>query len=46
MQLCLDMRTGAGCGTENPNHAHQCSKCGKALRFALALHDPETLVGR
>ena len=46
MQICLDMRTGTGCGTENPNHARHCSKCGKALRFALALHDPKTRVGR
>ena len=45
MQICLDMRTGAGCGTENRNDAHLCSKCGKALRFALMLHDPETRVG-
>ena len=46
MRICLDMRTGAGCGTENLNHARHCSKCGKPLRFALTLHDPKTQVGR
>ena len=46
MRICLDMRTGAGCDTQNPNYAHLCGKCGKALRFALALHDAKTRVGR
>ncbi len=46
MRICLDMRTGAGCGTENPNHAHHCSACGKPLRFALTLHDPKVEIGR
>ena len=45
MRICLDMRTGAGCGTQNANHAHLCSKCGKALRFALMLHDAHLCSG-
>ena len=46
MRICLDMRTGAGCGSENPNHARHCSKCHKPLRFALTLHDPKVTIGR
>ena len=46
MLICLDMRTGAGCGKETVDHARFCEHCGQNLRFALMLHDAGTLVGR
>ena len=45
MLICLDMRTGAGCGGETVNEARFCEHCGQNLRFALMLHDAGTLVG-
>jgi eukaryotic-like serine/threonine-protein kinase len=45
MQICLDQRTGAGCGAENRNSALHCGACGMPLRFALLLRDPGTQVG-
>ena len=46
MLICLDMRTGAGCGAQTVNEARFCEHCGQNLRFALLLHDANTLVGR
>jgi eukaryotic-like serine/threonine-protein kinase len=45
MIICLDQRTGAGCGAQNRGTAQHCQQCGMALRFALILHDPGTFVG-
>lgn len=45
MYICLDQRTGTGCGTINPNDARYCVHCGKSLQFALYLHDPGTAIG-
>ena len=39
MQICKD-----GCGTENPDTATQCQRCGRSLCSALRLHNPGTLV--
>lgn len=44
MLICYDQRSGNGCGTENPDTATQCQKCGQGLRFALRLHNPDILV--
>lgn len=44
MLICLDQRTGSGCGSENPNGTLLCRKCGKSLHFALRLLDPSTLL--
>src|SRR3954470_3440232 len=46
MLLCLDQRTGDGCGAENRSSAQHCRQCGRSLRFALELHDPGTVIGR
>ena len=45
MQICLDLRTGTGCGGQNRNDAAHCQNCGKLLRFAMKLHDPGTCIG-
>lgn len=45
MLICQDQRSGYGCGAENPDDAVNCQRCGMALRFAVHLHDPGTLVG-
>ena len=45
MIICLDQRTGGGCGAENPEDAPTCQQCGRSLRFALVLLDPNTVVG-
>jgi serine/threonine-protein kinase len=45
MIVCLDQRTGAGCGAQNRDNAQRCGQCGMALRFALLLRDPGALVG-
>ncbi|MBC8078379.1 MAG: protein kinase [Chloroflexales bacterium] len=45
MIICLDQRTGGGCGTENADDAQACRECGRSLRFALLLHDPDTIIG-
>ena len=45
MIICFDQRTGGGCGTENPDEALECRSCGRSLRFALPLHDPNTVIG-
>jgi serine/threonine protein kinase len=44
MILCLDQRTGNGCGTENRDSAQCCGQCGMPLRFALTLLDPGALL--
>lgn len=44
MFICLDQRTGTGCGAENTDTAKYCHKCGKPLRFALQILDPGTLL--
>ncbi len=44
MLICQDMRTGSGCGAANRDSALHCAHCGKSLRFALALHDPGTII--
>lgn len=44
MLICIDQRTGTGCGAENRDRAKFCGQCGKTLRFALGLRDPGTMV--
>lgn len=39
MLVCLNQRTGEGCGALNDTHAQQCHECGMPLRFALQLHN-------
>lgn len=45
MLICLDQRTGTGCGAHNREGAQYCHQCGKPLRFALQLYDPGSLIG-
>jgi serine/threonine protein kinase len=45
MIICLDQRTGAGCGAENRDSAQACGQCGMPLRFAIQLRDPGALIG-
>ena len=45
MRICLDQRTGNGCGAENPDGATACQQCGRPLDYALKLHNPGTLIG-
>ena len=45
MLICFDQRTNDGCGAENRNDAAFCASCGRALRFALQLHDRNAVVG-
>ena len=45
MVICLDMRTGTGCGATNHNAAAFCQQCGKLLRYALTLRDPGSTLG-
>jgi eukaryotic-like serine/threonine-protein kinase len=45
MIICLDQRTGAGCGAQNRDNAQRCNQCSMPLRFALLLRDPDALVG-
>jgi serine/threonine protein kinase len=45
MIICLDQRTGAGCGAQNRDTAQRCNQCSMPLRFALLLRDPGALVG-
>lgn len=45
MLVCLDQRTGAGCGAVNHDNAQFCKQCGRALRFALQLHNPGEVIG-
>lgn len=44
MLICLDQRSGSGCGSENPNTTLFCRKCGKSLRFAMRLLDPDSVL--
>ncbi|OQY99748.1 MAG: hypothetical protein B6D41_00770 [Chloroflexi bacterium UTCFX4] len=44
MLICLDQRTGTGCGANNKDGAQFCAQCGRPLRFALQLFDPGALV--
>ncbi len=46
MLICEDQRSGYGCGTENPDSASHCTRCGQSLRFAVHLHDPGSAIGR
>ena len=46
MLICEDQRSGNGCGTENPDTATVCQRCGSSLRFAVRLHNPDDKVGR
>jgi serine/threonine protein kinase len=45
MIVCLDQRTGAGCGAQNRDVAQHCGQCNMPLRFALLLRDPGALIG-
>lgn len=45
MLICLDQRTGTGCGAQNRDGAQHCSKCGMSLRFALQLQNPGAMIG-
>jgi eukaryotic-like serine/threonine-protein kinase len=45
MIICLDQRTGAGCGAQNRDNAVHCGQCRMPLRFALILRDPGALIG-
>jgi WD40 repeat protein/ribosomal protein L40E len=45
MRICLDLRSSTGCHADNPNDAVRCRRCGKALRYALELHDPGQRIG-
>jgi serine/threonine protein kinase len=45
MLICIDQRTGTGCGYQSDNTAQVCARCGKSLRFALHLLDSGTVVG-
>ena len=45
MIICLDQRTGGGCGSENDDAAETCRVCGRSLRFALALMDANMVIG-
>ncbi len=45
MLICHDRGTGTGCGAENTDTAKHCQKCGLSLRYALELHNPNTIVG-
>jgi len=45
MLICLDQRTGTGCGANNKDGAQFCAQCGRPLRFALQLFDPGARVG-
>jgi WD40 repeat protein len=37
MQLCLNQRTGEGCGALNHDSADMCRECGRPMRFALTI---------
>ncbi|KAB8144434.1 protein kinase [Chloroflexia bacterium SDU3-3] len=45
MIICLDQRTGGGCGAKNSDTDTTCHTCGRPLRYALMLMDPDTVVG-
>lgn len=45
MLICLDQRTGAGCGAPNRDGAQHCAQCGMSLRFALQLQNPGATIG-
>lgn len=45
MLICLDQRSGQGCGASHPDGTSVCP-CGRALQFALRLLNPGDLVGR
>lgn len=40
MMVCLNERTGEGCGALNEDDAQVCHECGMSLRFALKLVNP------
>ena len=46
MIICIDQRTGTGCGQINRNAAQVCLHCARPLRFGLQLLDLGTTVGR
>lgn len=43
--ICMDLRTGNGCGARCPSKALMCGQCGMSLRFAMEVHDPGTIIG-
>jgi serine/threonine protein kinase len=45
MLICLDQRTGTGCGTVNKDDALFCASCGRKLYFGLKLHNRDDIVG-
>jgi serine/threonine protein kinase len=45
MLICLAQRGEVVCRTINRNGAKHCRQCGKPLRNALYLHDPDTQIG-
>lgn len=45
MLVCHDQRTGTGCGAVNQDNAQFCKQCGRALRFAVQLHNPGEVIG-
>lgn len=45
MLICLDLRTGSGCRAKNRDSANMCQQCGLSLRYALELHNPDTIIG-
>ncbi|NTV64750.1 MAG: protein kinase, partial [Oscillochloris sp.] len=46
MLICRDLRSGTGCGAQNPDNASVCAQCGRSLRYALALRNPNDRVTR
>lgn len=45
MLICLAQRGDVLCRTTNRNEAKHCRQCGKSLRNAMYVHDPDTLIG-
>ena len=45
MFVCHDQRNGTGCGAVNQDNAQFCKQCGRALRFALQLHNAGEVIG-
>jgi eukaryotic-like serine/threonine-protein kinase len=45
MLICQERRTGHRCGAINYDDAVYCAQCGRALRTALLVRDPGTIIG-
>jgi len=45
MLICLDQKTGTGCGIADKDDAQFCASCGRPLRFALQLRNLGDIVG-